>query len=148
MNCTQAQGLISSNLDGELTPAEQPGLSAHLQACPECRLLEASLRGQRQLFAREARLAAPVGFRTRVVANLASVPARGFAWLRLWAGVAEVAVLGLIILAGIVSGGILAGRLNPESAVASALALDLFDSAPPDSLGGAYLAMLEVDHER
>jgi hypothetical protein len=32
--------------------------------------------------------------------------------------------------------------------IASALSLDLFDATPPGSLGGGYLAMIEVQSEK
>lgn len=148
MNCAKAHRLISPHLDGELLPTDPAALVAHLQACPDCRAIEAELRGQRQLFAGLPRIAAPVGFRARVLGNLDPVPAVGLWWLRFLTGFAEVAVLGVIIYTGIVSGGFLAERLDPERATAAALALDLFDPAPPDSLGGVYLAMTEAADER
>jgi len=146
MNCAKTHGLISLNLDGELSPREQAALAAHLCGCRACRVAEAGLR--RQLLAGLPRLAAPAGFSARVMGNLAPVPARGLWWLRLLAGVAEVAVLSAIILTGMLSGADLAARLSPEKTVAATLALDLFDPAPPDSLGGVYLTMTEVRDEK
>lgn len=148
MNCAKAHRLISPHLDGELPPPELAALVAHLQACPACLAAESELRGQRQLFAGLPRFAAPVGFRARVLGNLEPAPAAGLWWRHFMTGFAEVAVLGVIIFTGIVSGGFLAERLNPERAMAAALALDLFDPAPPGSLGGVYLAMTEVPDER
>jgi len=82
------------------------------------------------------------------MANIEPAQAGGLWWLRIMTGFAEVAVLGVIIFTGIVSGGFLADRLNSGKTVAASLALDLFDPTPPDSLGGAYLAMTEVADER
>jgi hypothetical protein len=62
---------------------------------------------------------------------------------------AEVAIVLVMI-----SVGILAGRFVMNSVmnqrmgnIASAFSLDLFESAPSDSVGGAYLAMTEAVHE-
>ena len=148
MNCAKAHRLISPGLDGELVAAEQKELAAHLQFCRSCQAAEAEMRGQRQLFAGLPRLAAPVGFRARVMATLEPTPGRGLWWLRIMTGFAEVVMLGAIIFTGIVSGGFLADRLNQGKTVAASLALDLFDPAPPDSLGGVYLAMTEVADEK
>lgn len=148
MNCAKAQGLLSPHLDGELAATARAELLAHLHACPTCRAEEGELRRLRQLFAGVERVAAPVGFSTRVMANLEPVAPSGLAWRGLLTGVVEVAFLGIIIVSGIVSGNILATRLNQPAGLTAALALDLFDPAPPDSLGGVYLAMLEVEHER
>jgi len=148
MNCPKAHRLISPHLDGELSPVEREALGEHLCVCPSCRAAAASLLRQRQLFAGLPKLSAPAGFRTRVMANLDPAPVAGFGRQRVLAGFFEIAVLGVIIFTGIVSGGFLADRLNPEKVVAASLALDLFDPAPPDSLGGVYLAMTEVANER
>lgn len=148
MDCAKVHGLISPSLDGELVAAEQAALAAHLQSCAGCRAVEAGLREQRQLFAGLPRVNAPVGFHTRVMANLEPAPRAWHWWRRTLMGFAEVAFLGVIIFTGIVSGGFLVDRLNPVKTVAASLALDLFDPAPPDSLGGVYLAMTEVTNER
>lgn len=150
MNCDKAHGLISPYLDGELPATEQADLAAHLRVCADCRVVENEMRLQQQLFAGIARFAAPVGFRTRVMADLDPAPAARLWWMRALTGVAEVAVLGVIIFTGVVSGSLLAERLVPGKtpALTASLALDLFDPAPPDSLGGVYLAMTEVRDEK
>jgi len=43
MNCKTAQHAIQRQLDGELTPAKQKTLAAHLQHCGPCRRLQADL---------------------------------------------------------------------------------------------------------
>jgi hypothetical protein len=54
-----------------------------------------------------------------------------------------------------ISVGVLAGRfvmnsmMNQRvSSFVSSFSLDLFEPAPPDSVGGAYLAMTEASHEK
>lgn len=148
MNCAKAHRLISPYLDGELAAAEQAMLAVHLQSCRACQAVEAEFREQRQLFAALPSYAAPVGFRARVMVNLEPAPRAGYWWLRILAGFAEVAVLGVIIFTGIVSGGFLVERITPVKTVTASLSLDLFEPAPPDSLGGVYLAMTEAANER
>jgi hypothetical protein len=55
-----------------------------------------------------------------------------------------------IIAAGIFSGSLLinADVTGKARGIASSLALDVFESAPPGSLGGAYLAMTEARDEK
>lgn len=148
MNCPKAHRLISPGLDDELLPEEREALARHLGACPACRAALARLSRQRPIFAELPRFVAPAGFKSRVMANLAEAPVPVPWRRRALVGFAEMAVLGGIIFTGIVSGGFLVERLNPEKAVAASLALDLFEPAPPDSLGGVYLAMTEVADER
>jgi len=150
MNCAKVLKHISPYLDGELLAAEQLNLVAHLQSCAKCRAVAAEMLLQRQLFAQGERFTTPVGFRARVMANLESAPAPGLWWLRTLTGFAEIAVLVVIIFTGIASGSFLAERLAPgkTAAVTASLGLDLFDLAPPDSLGGAYLVMTEVRDEK
>lgn len=45
MNCETALELLSASLDGELTSAEESQLQAHLDQCPNCRALQAELKG-------------------------------------------------------------------------------------------------------
>jgi len=150
MNCAKAHKLISPHLDGELPSAEQVALAAHLQVCASCRAVAGEMRLQHQLFVGMERFSAPVGFRARVMADLDQAPAVGLWWVRIVTGVAEVAVLGAIICTGVLSGSFLVERLAPgkTTAVTASLALDLFDPAPPGSLGGVYLAMTEVGDEK
>ena len=45
MSCDKYLDMISARLDGELTPAEEAELTAHLQTCPACRASAAELEG-------------------------------------------------------------------------------------------------------
>lgn len=47
MDCGSMLELLSASLDGELTPAEEELLRAHLDACPACRALREELAGVR-----------------------------------------------------------------------------------------------------
>ncbi|HET7318469.1 MAG TPA: hypothetical protein VFK23_04960, partial [Nitrospirota bacterium] len=63
---------------------------------------------------------------------------------------AEAAVLLFVIFIGIAAGSFIMKGLPSQNAtsLASSMSLDLFDAAPPGSLGGAYLAMTEANHEK
>jgi hypothetical protein len=84
------------------------------------------------------------------MAHISSEKTGGFSLELLFVRFAEVVVLLAIIFSGIISGGFLANRLAPGklSAVTASLSLDIFEPAPPDSLGGVYLAMTEVRDEK
>lgn len=45
MSCEKYLDLISARLDGELTPAEESELTAHLQVCPACRAIANDMEG-------------------------------------------------------------------------------------------------------
>ena len=101
------------------------------------------------LFAHGEKFKAPYGFSTRVIANITSEKAKGFSWIPLFTRFAEVIVLLVIIFTGIISGSFLSDRLMAEkkTLIRSSFSLDIFEPTPPDSLGGAYLAMAEVKNE-
>jgi hypothetical protein len=68
----------------------------------------------------------------------------------LWLNFAEALVILIVIGIGVVSGNFFSNSLglrNSEKGIAS-MSLEIFEATPPDSLGGAYLAMLEVDNEK
>ncbi|MDO9289611.1 MAG: zf-HC2 domain-containing protein [Thermodesulfovibrionales bacterium] len=150
MNCSKTHKLISPYIDGELKASDREAFEAHIKSCRTCSIAVEEVRNQHNLFSYAKQFNAPYAFSTRVMANIAPEKAGGFSWTPLIIRFAEVVALLVIIFSGIISGGFLAGRLMPEklSSVASSFSLDIFDSAPPDSLGGVYLAMTEVRHEK
>lgn len=71
MNCTDITPLISASLDGEITPAAQAILDAHLAGCAACAAQYERLRAADALFAR-MRAAAPAPFfETRLMERIA-----------------------------------------------------------------------------
>lgn len=61
-DCARYVELLSARLDGELTPAEERELEAHLAVCPACRALEEQLAELRKGFDGLEEVPAPEGF--------------------------------------------------------------------------------------
>lgn len=151
MSCPKTK-LISAYLDNELGSGEKTAFEAHVQGCASCSHALEEMRSLRVAFASAERHPAPYGFATRVMARTAEFEKKkATPWhVPLFVRFAEAAVLLVVITVGI-----LAGRVMTNSApattttnVASSLFCDMFDATPPDSLGGAYLAMTEVRNEK
>ncbi|HOX28915.1 MAG TPA: anti-sigma factor, partial [bacterium] len=70
MDCRVAQGLINGHIDGVLSGAEKTALEAHLETCPECRLLENQCRLTVELIASFGREKAPDGFEQSVMKKI------------------------------------------------------------------------------
>ena len=55
----------------------------------------------------------------------------------------------VLIVVGIILGSFLSKNLVSEKGnVVASLSLDIFEPAPPDSVGGVYLAMTEVNNDK
>ena len=90
---------------------------------------------------------APYGFATRVMARTAELEKKKAPWLvPFFVRFAEAAVLFIVITVGILAGKVMTNSSSAANTtnIASSLSLDMFDATPPGSLGGAYLAMTEV----
>ena len=149
MRCKKAHRLMSASLDGELSTSEQDFLTAHLKQCPACGKEFNTFQGVHRLLLQSERFSAPPYLARRVMARLDTVETRPF-FAPLWMHLAEALVILMVIGIGVVSGNLLSnsmGLRNPDKGIAS-MSLEIFDATPPESLGGAYLAMLEVRHEK
>jgi anti-sigma factor RsiW len=141
---------MSSDLDGELGTAGRDGLAAHLGRCEACRAELARLARVHALFAGAERYEPRAGLALRVFAAVrSSQPARWSPFPATLRVLARAAVLTAVVALGVASGNLLAGAPGPASAPSpSALpSLEVFAAAPPDSPGGAYLAMVGVGHD-
>jgi anti-sigma factor RsiW len=149
MNCLKTHKLISPYIDGELRVRDREAFESHIKSCRACSRAFEEARNMHHLFAHGEKFKAPYGFSTRVIANITSEKAKGFSWIPLFTRFAEVIVLLVIIFTGIISGSFLSDRLMAEkkTLIRSSFSLDIFEPTPPDSLGGAYLAMAEVKNE-
>ena len=150
MRCKKAHGLMSAALDGELSAREQVSLTAHLQQCAVCGQKFHAFQEMHTLLQQAGQFPAPPALARRVMARLETTEAPPF-FAPLWMNFAEAAVLALVIGIGVVSGNLISNSLvglrHPDRGIAS-MSLEIFEATPPDSLGGAYLAMLEVNHEK
>ncbi|MGC1454671.1 MAG: zf-HC2 domain-containing protein [Nitrospirota bacterium] len=150
MSCPKTK-LISAYLDAELQGSDKAALETHLQGCVQCGTALTDLRSLRSAFANTERHQAPYGFAARVMARTAVLEKKRAPWhVPLFVRFAEAAVLLVVITVGILAGK---GMTNSSSAaptmnITSSLSLDMFDAAPPGSLGGAYLAMTEAGNEK
>ena len=147
MRCQKAHGLMSASLDGELSTREQDFLAAHLKRCAVCGNKFHTFQGMHRALLQAERFTAPPGLSRQVMARLDAVTPQPF-FAPLWPHLAEAMVVFVIIGIGVVFGNLFSNSLgldNHDKGMAS-LSLEIFDAAPRESVGGAYLAMLEVGH--
>ncbi|MDA8092221.1 MAG: zf-HC2 domain-containing protein [Nitrospiraceae bacterium] len=146
MRCPKAKKLISPYMDGELGPMERGHLESHIRECSQCGDLFKELSKVHEMFAGAQRFKAPYGFAGRVMSRVTARKTRNIFPI---AGFARAAAVCFIIAAGITSGETTMKKLQPANKenMVSSLSLSSFDPAPPDSIGGAYLAMTEGDRE-
>lgn len=150
MKCPKTEH-ISAYLDNALAEKERTSIEAHLRDCARCAGALAEMQSLRQTFSTAERFNAPHGFSTRVLARTAELDRKKAPWfIPVFARFAEAAVLVLVIVIGIATGTFITKGFPSQGAtnLASSMSLDLFDAAPPGSLGNAYLAMTEANHEK
>jgi predicted anti-sigma-YlaC factor YlaD len=150
MRCSKTK-LASPYIDNELSDKDRALFESHMAACPDCSGRVEAYRKAHGLFSHSERYNAPYGFSTRVMAQAKSEEKRP--WRILSPVVARLAEVAVVVI--MLSAGVLAGRFVMNSVmqqrmgnIASTFSLDLFDSIPPGSVGGAYLAMTEMPHEQ
>jgi anti-sigma factor RsiW len=149
MKCRTTK-LVSPYLDGELKEKEKALFEAHLRGCSACSGKLAAIRGLHALFAGAERYHAPYGFTTRVMAKAAGQGKRRFFLVPVLVRFAEAAVVLAMITVGVMSGSFLMNTLMGRQMenFASSFSLEIFEPAPPNSVGGVYLAMTEAQHEK
>ncbi len=150
MKCSKAKKLISLYVDNELPEGEKKEFETHIQGCENCRSEMEGTQELRQLFVNTSQFDAPYDFRARVMAKAHASQTSHFRLIPLPLRAAETAVSLVLITAGIISGTFLVKGLVPVRTgdVVASLHLDVFESAPPGTLGGAYLAMTEGRDEK
>lgn len=148
MKCLQSRS-ASAYIDKELDEEARTSFEKHLAGCPECSGRIAAFLTLRAGFASAGRHRAPLGFATRVLALARQDEQRRTSRLMTWlVGAAEAAVVACMIVTGIFAGRLLmTGDGMPQYGGTPSAAFDVFEPAPPDSLGGVYLAMTEPRHE-
>lgn len=146
MKCSKSK-MVSPYLDGELTAGEKARFESHVKGCPECSARLEAFQGMHAEFAGAEREKAPAWFSARVRARVAGVRPQRIAAFPLLVRFAEIAIVLLMITVGVISGRLLVrGAPGPSMGnIASTFSLEVFDPAPPDSVGGVYLAMTEAN---
>ncbi len=150
MKCSKARKLKSPYSDGELTEGDKRSYENHIKVCESCRTEMEDVQGLRQLFVNMEKFETPFGFHSRVVANVSTEKPGWSPRIPIPVRLAEAVMVLLLIAAGIVSGTFMVKGFMPEKVgnEMASLHLDMFQSAPPGTLGGAYLAMMEVRNEK
>jgi len=155
MRCGRARKMISQHLDGELGLAESKAFDTHIQGCPSCRQALEETRAFQQMFASAQRFPAPYGFATRVLANLEEKEGsrlRSLLSVRPFLLRAAQAAFAVVVMTlGIISGNLLLAERTVHiepAAVQEVFSLDLFQAAPPDSVGGIYMRLAGVADEK
>ena len=149
MRCPKTK-LISSYIDGELSVKERDLLESHINECRECAGELKRLQKMHELFADAETFKAPHGFSTKVLANIREKETERFGgFVHILAKSAEGFAVLVLIVVGIILGSFLSKTLMSEKGnLVASLSLDIFTPAPPDSVGGVYLAMTEVKNEK
>ena len=154
MKCQQFQKMISGYLDGELSAAEKSAFDSHCQGCGTCTERLREEENLRRIFAAVPKYAAPPHFAARVMADLEQGEKRA-SWFDFFTKepfywkMAEIAVAVIIMIIGALSGNIMtAGKsAQPPAEIRSSFSLDVFDAAPPNSIGGAFISITGGKHE-
>jgi anti-sigma factor (TIGR02949 family) len=157
MKCSHVRNMISQYVDDELTPDEKKLFTSHIENCPACKEELEAIQSVHHLFAATETYPAPLGFATRVMAQLEEVEETSLS--RLWHLVAgrpfflrtvEVAFAMVIMLIGVMTGNLLIADRTPvrQTTVQESFSLDLFQATPPDSIGGVYVKLMEANNER
>lgn len=157
MKCSRITKMISRYVDDDLGPDEKKLFEFHIRDCSSCAKELEEMRAVHQLFASTERFEAPYGFATRVMANVeAKEPSRlrGLFTVRpLFLRAVEVAFALVVVIIGMISGSALvadrtSGRQAVQVTVQESFSLDLFQAAPPGSIGSAYIQVVGVGDER
>ncbi len=151
MKCSNARKLISPYIDGELSAGAKKDIEDHMRACESCRSEMKETQELHQLFVTTDKFKAPYGLRERIMANVNTAGRTDWSpRIPIPVRLAEAAMVLVLIAVGIMSGRLMVKGLMPEKAGSemASLHLDLFQSTPPGTLGGAYLAMTEERNEK
>jgi anti-sigma factor RsiW len=149
MRCSKRK-LISPYIDGELNKDKRSLLESHLNGCRECARELEELQKIHMLLAGAEPFEVPHGFSTRVLANIRAKEKRRSAdFVHILKTLTEGFAVLVLIVVGIILGSYLSKTLAPEKGnVVASLSLDIFAPAPPDSVGGVYIAMMETNNEK
>ena len=139
MKCRYVKRMISRYVDGELNPDEKKDFDSHIQDCAACTEELEEILATHRLFASAERFPAPVGFSTRVLANLEEEENLRFRFLiaikPFFMRTAQVTFALVVITVGILSGNLLLAErtqaVEQTVVVRQAFSLDLFQADAP-----------------
>ena len=149
MRCSSARKLLSPYIEKELTKAETAIFDAHVRDCVQCRTRLEEMQALHATFSSMEKLTAPPGFATRVMARTQEDKAKRLSLFPVFGRLIEAGAILLIIILGTRAGSLLGTAFNrQQTTIASSLSLDTFEAVQPNSIGGAYMAMMEGTHEK
>ncbi len=149
MRCSKARKLLSPYIDKELTKAEAELFDVHVRNCIKCRTMLEEIQAIHHTFSSMESLSAPLGFATRVMAHVQEKKTRRLSLFPVLGRLIEVAVVILMIIIGTRVGGLLGTAFTGQkTSITSSLSLDTFEAVQPNSIGGAYMAMMEGNNEK
>ena len=147
--------MISRYVDQDLNPDEKMALDLHLGECPGCKKAAEGQIAVHNLFASAEKFEAPFGLATSVMARIEEnekrAPFWGFFTLQpVFLRAVELAFALIVIGIGLVSGNLLVAGKAPERTITvqESFSLDLFQAAPPDSIGGVYVILTGATDEK
>jgi anti-sigma factor RsiW len=156
MSCRRMKKMISPYIDDELTPHEKKNFLEHIGKCPGCSRELEEARSVHLMFTKAERSPTPYGFAERVIAEAVrkDAPRKSF-WGRIpfrpfLPGLAEVIFALAVMVFGIIAGNQLithSAVQRERAGIEQAFSLDVFQAAPPGSVGGAYASIMEADNE-
>jgi anti-sigma factor RsiW len=156
MRCIRIRKMMSAYIDDELMPADKDIFLLHIGKCQKCSEKLFEVRAVHQLFANAEKFPAPYGFTSRVMAKLEpeALPGKSiwdtFILRPLIPRMAGVVLALAVMILGIIAGSHLVNNraINQEqTSLKQAFALDVFQLAPPDSIGGIYADIMEAKNE-
>ena len=149
MRCSKARKLLSPYIDKELTKAEAELFDAHVRDCITCRTRLEEMQVLHDSFSSMERIHAPLGFATRVMAQAEETKATRLSLFPVFTRLIEAGLVLTVILIGTRAGNFLGTAFNRhQTTIASSLSLDTFEAVQPNSIGGAYMAMMEGTNEK
>ena len=155
MKCSQVRQMISRYVDQDLDEHEETSLKLHADACPACKEALEQQMIIHGLFASVGSFEAPYGFATSVIARIDEELRRASFWhfftlQPVYLRAVEVAFALVIIVVGMVSGNLIVASKSSARplTVQESFSLDLFQTTPPDSIGGLYVRLAEVTDEK
>jgi anti-sigma factor RsiW len=149
MNCPKSK-LLSEYLDNELGSPDKISFEQHLQSCPVCFEELEDLKKIQVSFATTERYKAPYGFSTRVLARAkAQNEKKTRDYMPLFVRFAQITAMFALITIGVITGTVIqnSSATLRTNKMMSSFSLELFEPAPPGSLGGAYIAFMEGRHD-